>query len=385
MTVSVAAPSRVSPAEPAPAVIASARAIIPILTSNAAAADRSGKLTVPILAALRSSGLVRIGAPASAGGADADRNTIGGVSAVLAEGHASAAWIVGSTAQAAGEVAADPVLRDIVFGGGEAPMVCDARVSAGEAVPVPGGYRVSGRWHSIPGAAHAEFALVSVVPRGAGGDAALRTVVTMSEAIRHDAWGAAGMRSAGAMTIGIDGLFIPEDRFSPAPLQRGYDPTHALVPASVVVGTAGGALDHALRSVRHRPWSGTRYRTASDSAIIQARLTDAAMHFSGARLHVHRMATTIDDVLDGFVEMDTVTRIRCRVDAGCAASAAMATMDAVMSAIGAEAVAESAPFARAWRDVQTLTRHGAVDPLTAREAYGRFLVAEDRTIPGIPL
>jgi len=362
-----------------------ARGVLPALRSDAAASDRRNRLTVSVLAALGSAGLLGLRGTEGRDGRQLDCNTIGAVVATLAEEHASAAWVVGSFARAAVQVAADPVLARAASEHGEGLLIADAHGAPARAAAVKGGFRLTGLWHSVPGSAHADLALVSFVLPGGDPEHPVRAVLPMPQLTRHETWDAAGARGASPETLEAEGVFVRADAVGAAGLRRGYDPAHAIVPASTVVGAASGALDHALASVRNRPWPGTRYETAAESATIQGKLTDAAMHISSARLHLHRAATSADRYAVDAAAMPPEVRIRSRVDIGCATSAAVSALDSVMSAIGAQAVAETAPFERAWRDVQTLSRHAAVDPLTAREAFGHFLVGRGGALHEIPL
>ncbi|WP_040167904.1 acyl-CoA dehydrogenase family protein [Microbacterium gorillae] len=363
-----------------------ARGLLAVLGTHAQNADRSGRLTAPILSALSAAGLFRLGAPEHAGGSAADSTTIAETVAVLAEEHASTAWVVGSFAQAAARLAAEttpstPSLID----GASAPLVCESPVVGGEAEKASGGYRIHGQWHSVPGSAHADLFIGSVaLPAGEAGEVA-RVLLPMSAVVRHETWGASGLRGASADTIAAEGVFVAEGDLRRDGPRRGYDPGQALVPAATVVGAAAGALDHALAVVRSRPWFGTTYETAAESPTIQGLLSDAAMHLSGARLHLRRAAATMDRARVVGTPLSPAARARCRLDLAGATSSSVAAMAALMSTVGAEAVAESAPFERAERDIRTLSRHGAVDPLTAREAFGRFLLADDGPLHDIAL
>ncbi|MFT4306258.1 MAG: acyl-CoA dehydrogenase family protein [Microbacterium sp.] len=369
-----------SPASPA----TRARAILPVVRAHAATAEHNGRLTGPILSALSSAKLLQLGTPPADGGA-ADWSTIGEAVSALAEADASTAWVVGSYAYASAQAAAAPDIHARVLGAGRGSIVTFAPSPTREVRRVRGGFLVSGRWNAIPGSAHADWlGVLLVLPEGETPGIA-RTHLPMAELTRHRTWGATGLRAASADTIAAEDLFVSDDQVQRDVERPSRDPALAIPPAAAVVGAAAGALEEAIAAARSRPWTGTKYRVAGESTTIQGKLSDAAMHLSGARLHLVRAARTVDAAIRSGRPMSADVRTRCRVDAGWATADSVAAVDAVMGAVGAEAMAESAPFERYWRDVQTLSRHGSVDPLSTREAYGRFLIAQDAPLAELPL
>ncbi|MFT4211091.1 MAG: acyl-CoA dehydrogenase family protein [Microbacterium sp.] len=362
-----------------------ARGTLPVLRAHAPAAEHNGRLTAPILNALTSAKLLQLGA-AGARDAAADCAAIVDAVSALAEADASTAWVVGSFAYATAQAAAAPEVHGRVLGSGKGSIVTFSPSPTREVRRVPGGFRVSGRWNAVPGSAHADWlGVLLVLPDDEEGRGVARTHLAMTELTRHRTWTATGLRAASADTVEADEVFVADEEVQCGVENRGHDPALAIAPAAAVVGAAAGALEGAIVAARTRPWAGTRYRTAAESATIQGKLSDAAMHLSSARLRLARAASTLDGSARSGRPMTSAVRTRCRIDTGWATADGVAAVEAVMGAIGAEAVAESAPFERCWRDVQTLSRHGAVDPLTAREAYGRFLVSHEAPLAELPL
>ena len=136
-------------------------------------------------------------------------------------------------------------------------------IPAGRAVPIDGGYRVSGRWPFASGCHNATWLACSAVvhdgerPRlDADGLPVMRVVVfPRSETIIHDTWYAGGLRGTGSHDVEIRDLVVPEactfwwDRPAhPGPLYkaRWYLMMHASHACEIQSVEAAGACGPAL-------------------------------------------------------------------------------------------------------------------------------------------
>ena len=81
-----------------------------------------------------------------------------------------------------------------------------------QAVPVEGGYRVSGRWAFASGIRHAQWvsATARVVGDGAAAPTLRRVVMPVAAVQIHDNWQVMGLQGTGSCDFSVTDLFVPE-------------------------------------------------------------------------------------------------------------------------------------------------------------------------------
>ena len=142
---------------------------------------------------------------------------------------------------------------------GTAPDVIVAGVfrPAGTAIPVDGGYRVSGRWSFASGCEHATWIYGNCVepawaPRRVGAPMRI-AVFSPGEITIEDTWHVSGLRGTGSHHFRVDDVFVPVDRtLDPMAAPPSLDepivrapcsPCSRAAVASIALGVARGALD----------------------------------------------------------------------------------------------------------------------------------------------
>ena len=170
----------------------------------------------------------------------------------------------------------------------------------GESRPVPGGYRVSGRWDYASGIANANWLFVNsrVVdddgPRltEAGRPDTVMLFTPAETATVHDTWHVVGLCGTGSNDFVLEDVFVPTERsfrlYDP-PLEAGYlyHPRTMLTAiwvlvSAVALGAARGAMD-AFKELACE--SGTTISTTllRDRPHVQSRVGEAEAIISGAR------------------------------------------------------------------------------------------------------
>ncbi len=120
----------------------------PTLEANAQAAEESATLPQASVDALYDSGLLRLKLPHTLGGAEADPITQLDVLEAVSRIDPAAGWCLMIGAASVGSLGAflpDDAI-DELFAGGNPPRTAGAFAPYGTAIPVDGGYRVTGRW-----------------------------------------------------------------------------------------------------------------------------------------------------------------------------------------------------------------------------------------------
>jgi alkylation response protein AidB-like acyl-CoA dehydrogenase len=227
----------------------------------------------------------------------------------------------------------------------------DTRGFATTAVPVAGGYRVTGTKRWILYAAIGDLCtLMTVEPERASKDAATRLVVERASS----PWTArdipsVGMRNLSYGEMQFEDVFVPRENVigKPGEALRGFG--NGILSSRGFVGmNAVGIASHALDLARDF----TRERVAFGRPIakfqaIQVALADAASELEAARLLCLHALWRLDHALPANRETSMAKLV--------ATEAAVRACNAAMDAMGAMGLAEEGGVERCWRDVRMLT------------------------------
>ena len=192
----------------------------PVLRENAAWADAERNLPKAVMAAMVEAGIFRTWMPRAFGGLEMAPTPAIQLFEEIARIDSAAGWIASNSCAmtplcqvlpeaGATEICAEP---DTVLAGGWFPP--------GRAVPVDGGYRVSGQWAFGSGCQHAHWltAMGIITDHGeprVGPDGQPMQVMLFcptAEAEIVDTWHTLGMRGTGSHDIKLTEVFIPERR-----------------------------------------------------------------------------------------------------------------------------------------------------------------------------
>jgi alkylation response protein AidB-like acyl-CoA dehydrogenase len=318
-------------------------------------------------------GLFRLLIPRSLGGAELAHPDFLKIVEIFAEVDASTAWCVNQNTvfainstrmpkETAQKLYNDP--RLVITNGPPTP--------ASQAVPVEGGYRLSGRWNFSSGIPHATWvaALTPVrrpgdPPRPLSDRSTSRILLVPKKDVRLiDTWEVVGLRGTGSFSFEIDDLFVPEAHtFDPATTPRADAPVCCIPPmllfaagfATVALGAARAALTAAIEL------SKTRVEMLADHALrdmsATQRMVGEAEAMWGAAKAYLREATLA--VWEGASETRSLTdeeRIRLRLAGTHGIRCASQVVDMAYSLCGAGAIFASNPVQRRFRDVHTITQ-----------------------------
>ena len=188
-------------------------------TLEAGAQEGEDTATLPQASvdALYDSGLLRLKLPHVLGGAEADLVTQLDVLEAVSEIDPSAGWCLMIGAASLGGLGAflpDDAI-DEIFADGKPPRTAGVFAPYGAAVPVDGGYRLSGQWSFGSGVRHPQWisAGARVVTEEAGHPPQVRVVIPASDVNIHDNWQVMGLRGTGSCDFSVENLFVP-DKFA---------------------------------------------------------------------------------------------------------------------------------------------------------------------------
>ena len=208
-----------------------------------------------------------VSAPKAVGGAEAEEETVLTVLEELARQDGSVGWnvMIASNAAIVASYLPAATLQE-VYRGGPHTVIAGAVLPQGTALPVPGGFRLTGRWTFASGCHQADWMAGSSVVRVQGtprlrpdGRPDIRTFfLPVGKCEILDTWHTAGLRGTGSHDWQVTDVFVPEGsrsrssamaRASPAPC-----PPETLRPTPGHAWPRSRLASRAMRSTPSQPW-----------------------------------------------------------------------------------------------------------------------------------
>lgn len=381
-------------------LLEAARELRPMLQAQAEEADTNRRLPASTEKALRESGLFKLTIPRRYGGHQVNMRTYMEVSAEIAKGCSSAAWVAmivggGNFLTALYNQRA----QDEVWGVDPEAAVVGVVTAHGKGQQTEDGYILSGRWGFASGCHHAQWIVLVFETVDADGNVIGQgaALLPMSEVTIEDTWHVVGMRGTGSNTVVVKDVFVPEHRvLDVLKVAQGEFPTEFTdeleyrVPTltgllSTIfgpqLGMAEAALEMAIGTVRKgRSIAYSLHPTSAEAPSYQIAVAEAASLIDTARLLAMRAADSLDESTHEPGYMSTLDRSRVRMQIGQASLAARRAVELLVSVVGAGSFATANPMQRLWRDIETASRHGSINPLLASEDFGRALVGIDTPV-----
>ncbi len=354
--------------------IARARELAPLIAAQADRIEREREISPEVLSALHDARLFRMLLPRSVGGLEVDPATFMQAIGELAKADGSTAWCVGQASGCTVSAAyvAPEVAREI-FGDARAVMASGPSGSNAKAVPVAGGYRVSGSWSFASGIKHASwlgchcalFEPDGTARLAADGQPAERTMLIPKRSARvTDIWRVVGLKGTGSDNYTIEDLFVPaeysytrespDDRRETGPLYRlTIYHLYGIGFAAIALGLARATLD-AFVELAATKIPNSRASVLRNNAVVQSQVALAAAKLQSSRSF---LLQTLHETWETATRGDAPSltqRATLKLAGTYAAHQAKDVIDAVYHAAGATAIFESNPFERRFRDVHTV-------------------------------
>jgi alkylation response protein AidB-like acyl-CoA dehydrogenase len=344
-----------------------------------------------VLDALHEAKLFRMLLPRSIGGAELDLASFFQAIGAIAEGDASAAWCVvqnsGCSLAAAYMAPAD---AKHVFGDARAVLAWGFPAGPCRAVPVEGGWKVSGTWgfgsgnrHSTWLGGHSQLTDAAGKPLAeSGGEPLERTMLFPRSAatIKDDSWNVVGLRGTGSDTYSVKELFVPAGQSVVSRAtgrdQVPADPRGLSEPerretgilyrftatnvyqcgfAAVGLGLARAMLDAFVALALKKTPAGTS-TPLRDSQWIQSRIAISEARLGAARAWILQILRDMRDECAAGGAISFEQRIRLRLAATHAIQQAREVVEASYADAGATAIFESGPFERRLRDMHAVSQ-----------------------------
>ena len=267
----------------------------------------------------------------------------------------------------------------------------------GAAVPVDGGYRLSGHWKIVSGIHAADwFIAVGVVSENGqpritqAGAPDIRLCAVRRDQLKvDDTWNVSGMRGTGSNDVLVEDAFIPTDLVTPPldtparidqKLYRGFFP--ALVfpgCTAVVIGVAQSAIDEMVKLASgKRAFAGG---TIAEAARTQYTLAKSETALHAARLLLLSAAESLQTTAERRETVTLEQRALLRAAMTHAAQVSRQALVAMYELASSSALYRGNPIERYFRDGMAALQH-ANQSTQFLEAAGRVRLGLD---PGLPL
>jgi alkylation response protein AidB-like acyl-CoA dehydrogenase len=283
-----------------------------------------------------------------------------------------------------------------IFGGDQ--LAAGSVIPRGRAVPVEGGYRVSGRWPLMSGCHHADWVAGNclVFEDGAPGprmnahgapDFTL-AVFKATDGRILDTWHSLGMRGTGSADFAVEDVFVPaartfgvfttESRLSRPIYRLRIDQLFFTGLAVVCFGVARAAID-AFVSIAREKTPTLSQSTLASRPTIHAEVARAEARLQSARAYMHEVAREISEaIMTGPIseELEARRRLAC-VNCG---EACEAVVDSMYRLAGTSVIYSGHELERCLRDIHTLNQHICVGPVWW-EKTGQFYFGQELGMP----
>jgi alkylation response protein AidB-like acyl-CoA dehydrogenase len=359
--------------------------------------ERGRRIPPSIAAAMKETGVFGMAMPRVWGGPELDPLTQFRVIEALAMADGSVGWCAmigcdgGYVTAFLDQDVARAMYPDVLVATGA------AATTTGQAVRVPGGYRVSGRFPFVSGCQHCEWVWLGCivvdkgVPRvdGNGVPETRQCVLPLSQCEILDTWHTTGLRGTGSNDVVVRDVYVEEERafsFQDPKLVKRPGPLYAFPfmfmakgPAPAL-GIARHAIDTVIESVAGKP--ARRYtvgerieppKVLRDDVYVQEAIGRAETLLAAARAYFFDFmgdlwATLLDDRQPSERQLALFASAYPHVVGVC-----VEVVQLVYKAAGGAAVYQKGPLDRCLRDVLTMNQH-VIGTFRTYEMAGRLLL-----------
>jgi 3-hydroxy-9,10-secoandrosta-1,3,5(10)-triene-9,17-dione monooxygenase len=371
-------------------LVARASALRPLLAQHADRTEAERQVVPEVMHAMEDAGLFEVIVPERLGGLGASMATQLCVAAELGQACASSAWVqslLNITTWAASQANA----AEELFDGAERPRVCGVLIPSGTALPVDGGYRVSGKWGFASGSFYATWFTGGVnVVDDAGRVTGIGMVLAPRSDFRiEDTWFVAGMNGTASNTVVLQDAFVPSDHLTPFGAEKpgGSDPADlwplgsalSVVLTGPLLGAAQACADFVTEKAPTRALSYTSYAATTDSTVALAEIARARLDVDTGWMHALQAAGYIDAVGHG-APRDPLKEARLRGQCGYLLASLRRGVDTLLNVGGAGSFASANVLQRHWRDLNVGSRHAFLATNVSLETYGRALYGLDAVV-----
>lgn len=366
-------------------LLASARALIPVLRERAAKCEELRRLPDSTLTDFHAAGIFNVSKPKRYGGYELGYDVLCEITMELAKGCASSAWNFAVLAEHNVTIAnSTRQLLDEVWGKNPNALIASGNNPRSIARQVEGGYRLSTTISFSSGCDHAEWWISGATIEGS--ERRIGLTVPREDAEIIDNWYTMGLAGTGSKDVKFDDVFVPlhrvrSDIHSPKPggIEAGVgNPANYLLPqlttkpcslTSVAVGTVAGAIEEFTNQIRERA---SRFgANVAEFQSMQLRIAESAAEEHAARRALLSNLRESLELTKGGNELPLEVSRRNWRDMAWASKITAEAIARVFYAAGANGLFTANNLQRQFRDVHAVSKQVVQSWDIAGTAYAR--------------
>src|ERR1700757_1424450 len=365
----------------AQSLVQAAAALQPELRDYRKREGREPPLPKALVEQLRAAGFYRMVIPCALGGLEVDPLTFLRAVELLAGGAGSVGWNLGNGGVGQLVTLGLPGggVHEIYGKRADTIIAGTAVPGGGRAVPIAGGYRVTGHWQFGTGCQEASWMLGSFQVIGDdgeprrhpdGGSLYWRGVFARTEVeIVPGSWDVTGLRGTGSFDWTVEDVFLPERRTMPQigiplenqwarwpgltyqlPVQCWVGPHHS----AVITGIARAGINALIELGGGKQPRAPPMGLLCDSPQVQDAVGRADAILNAGRAYRTAMITELWNTLASGETTTLEQRARCRLSAAYAADSAREAMDLMYRHGGSTSYRRESRLAECWRDLHVV-------------------------------
>jgi len=369
--------------------VRAAAAMHDVLRSHREEIEREQRMPPALVAQMCEAGLYRMTIPRALGGLELDPLTFVRSVEVLSEAVGSVGWNVCNANVGKLVTLGLPQegVEELYGKRADAIIAGTAVPGGGTATPVPGGYRVTGRWSFGSGCHEASWMLGSFQVIGDDGQPIRhpesntpfwRGVFAKEEIeIVPGSWDVTGLRGTGSFDWTVKDVFLPERRTMPQvgiplenqwarwpgltyqlPVQCWIGPHHS----AVITGIARAGITALIELAGGKQPRGRPAGLLCDSPQVQDAVGRADAILNAGRAYRSQQITELWNTLAAGRETTLEQRARCRLASTFAGDCAREAMDLMYRHGGSTSFKRESRLAECWRDLHTVGQTVTIAP-----------------------
>jgi len=343
----------------------------PLIEAEADQFNERRELTPNVVAALKSGGFFRMLKTKQTGGMELHPKTFAMVTETISSLDASTAWVVcQSNGCSTSSAYLPPDVAQAMFSGVDG-ILAWGPPGPYEAIPVAGGYRITGTWRFASGCQNATWLGAHI--RTADTKELLTFLFPKTSATMTDIWHTVGLRGTASNQYSVTDLFVPAAyvMHRDDPKYRNTDSLlyrftsgqlYSIGFGGVGLGIARGVIEAFMALPSDKIARGAS-KPMRENNVVQSQLAQCLARWRSARLNLH---ATVDEAWDNVVQTGEMTandRMMIRLASTWAIQQSREVVNTLYHAAGSMAVFEENPYERRLRDMHTV----------AQQAQGRQL------------
>ena len=346
--------------------LTAARELAPRVAAVVNRIDHERELPDELFAELADQGFFRLLVPRSLGGGEIDYLEHLSIVQTFAEIDGSTAWCINQNNVFATVSAKMPESLAREIWAAPRAVVANGPPTNAAAIPVSGGYRLTGRWNFSSGCRHATWMAAVAPVKGPSRDKTEDRMLIMpkEQVTLIDVWQVNGLRGTGTFSFGVEEAFVPSERtFNMADSPREEGPLYVMPMlllfasgfACTALGVARSALDATIELA-----GGKRPRLdrnlLRDKPIVQREIGRAEAIWGAARAFLLETAAAAWESACQAHALTVEERIRLRLASTHAIRMAAAAVDIVYEVCGSDSIFEHKPIQRRFQDAHVITQ-----------------------------